>query len=88
MCKYTMKIIQYIGQCGRVPWIIVGLYLVAGCRDFQDDRTPYKSFVIVQFNCHNKNDNLEILAVKNLRTQEILNPPPVSYTHLTLPTKA
>jgi len=44
------------------------LCTVVGCRDFKDYRTPYKSFVRVEFKTANKNDELPTITITNTTT--------------------
>lgn len=45
---------------------------IAGCRDFKDHRTPYKSFVQIVFKPINKDDKLTITAIATPTTREKL----------------
>ena len=51
---------------------IVCVFFISGCRDFEDSRTPYESFVIVEFHPVNKKDDIDITAIINVATGEEL----------------
>lgn len=67
-----MTIIQHIKQNTSTLLAIVWLFSIAGCRDFKDHRTPYKSFVQIVFKPINKDDKLTITAITNITANEQL----------------
>jgi hypothetical protein len=69
--------IQRIKQNTSTLLAIVLFFSIAGCRDFKDHRTPYKSFVQIVFKPINKDDKLTITTITNNITPErlVVNPP-------------
>lgn len=66
------KNIPNIEQSSCIPWIVMWLCLLVGCQDFQDQRTPYKSFVRIHIKPYNKEDKLRTLTIKDKDRVEIL----------------
>ena len=51
----------------------VCVFSTSGCRDFEDSRTPYKSFVTVAFHATSGKDDLDITAITTIAaTGEVL----------------
>lgn len=51
---------------------VVCVFSTSGCRDFEDSRTPYKPFVTVAFHATSGKDDLDITAITNIATGEVL----------------
>ena len=58
-----LTIFQHIKQNTFALLAVVWGFSITSCRDFEDCRTPYKSFVMVTFIPINKDDKLTINAI-------------------------
>ena len=53
----------------------VGLFSMMGCRDFQDARTPYKSYVTVEFSPTDDDEKLTISSIEQTaNAREVFKP--------------
>jgi len=59
-----LKVTQYIKHNTLALLAIGWLLFITGCRDFQDHRTPYKSFVVVALEFIKKSDKLDKITIQ------------------------
>jgi hypothetical protein len=65
-------IVKRIQQSYFTLFAVVCVFFISGCQDFEDSRTPYQSFVQVEFHPLNKKDGIDITKIINIKTNEEL----------------
>ena len=64
-CLYKiLATIPYIRPRTSILWVLVGVLPMTSCRDFQDSRTPYKSYIVVTCKSVDTNDSLTITNIQ------------------------